>query len=45
MDAKAFRKDDPRDEQTSSIDENRSRIVHRVGPPASGLFPGWGPKL
>jgi hypothetical protein len=32
--------------QPQSPDEDRrSRLVHRVGPVSTGLFPGWGPKL
>ena len=44
MEAKQ-RQAETRDHNISADEQNRSRIVHRIGAPDSGLFPGWGPRL
>ncbi len=45
MSPKMYRKSQPAEDIEQRDDQNHSRIVHRIGPVSTGLFPGWGPKL
>jgi hypothetical protein len=45
MSPKMYRKSQPTEDIEQRDDQERSRIVHRIGPVSTGLFPGWGPKL
>jgi hypothetical protein len=45
MSPKLYRKSKATEDIEPRDDQERSHIVHRAGPVATGLFPGWGPKL
>jgi len=45
VDTKVTRKVRNIDQIQERDDQDRSRLVHHVGPVGTGLFPGWGPKL
>lgn len=45
MTPRLYDKDQAAEDLGHREERDRSRIVHHVGPAATGLFPGWGPKL